>query len=89
MTIDPDRLANVTANGAARAAVRTVDVLQDLSEDQRVVGIAAAFVLTCTAYGVNRNDMMRIADRIVTFFGDTTYKPEFRAILEYMKNGGK
>lgn len=88
LAINPDKLASAASARVARATVRAIDPLQGLREEERILGLAAAFYLICQTYSLNENDMIRMAKRIAKHH-DATYKPEFRAVLEYMKDRGR
>jgi len=84
--MNSDKLNLINSQRAATAAFSVIDSIQKLPIEERVLGLAACFLLVCETYSVKPIDMVEKIDHIMRHNGkEMNWSCEFTAIKEYLE----
>jgi hypothetical protein len=81
--IDRDKLNNADAEKVAKATMTILSRLQDFPTHEQVLASAALFLTMAEHHRVKAQDVFTVTKNLM--FGKDRMKPEFAALLDYVK----
>jgi hypothetical protein len=83
-----DRIVNVRAVSAGKAAMSVIDGLQNHIEDDKgaqAVGLCAAFRLFCERFGLDPQDVFTATGNLMSR-AEGPIRKDFQAVRDYLQN---
>ena len=84
-----NQMLMTTANNVSKSALRIMDSIQQDKVCNQVLGLAAALICMMHNYKLNHVDVLGIADNMVYSGENNNMRPDFKAIIKYMKTDWK
>ena len=84
-----NQMLMTTANNVSKSALRIMDSIQQDKVCNQVLGLAAALICIMHNYKLNHVDVLGIADNMVYSGENNNMRPDFKAIVKYMKTDWK
>lgn len=81
-----DLMLRTNPTRVARAALGAIDGVQAEKVEDQLLGLASVLICMLNHYGLSHIDVLGIADNMVYSGENNNMKPEFKAIVNYMKN---
>ena len=85
MTIE-HKVGMANTRNTANAAFEMIDRMQNYDPGEQVLAAAIVMTYLVERHGVNPNDLYASARRMIMHPDTVTFRPEFAAIQQYMKD---